>query len=240
MKEHDLKEVWKEASGSPSVNFEMNKEKIHKYRKDASDRISKNLKKGFIFDIVLKSVISLAAITLLIISCVDGSLFDQSSSSIFVMSFISMFLLSAMIVSAILSGKKFNDIPKDLPVLESLNSKLIFLKTTYRKFIFGSALTAPMFVFTANSYYFYHKYGEMRFDDPVILIFIFISFIIAYFAQIPFYNIQKRELEEAIADFDEEKAEEIEKAKIKQKRNYFMWMIVGIALLVTLLLLFFL
>ncbi len=238
MKEQNLKEVWKEASGLFAEKVEINKEKLSMHQKETSEKIFNDLRKGFIFDLILKSVITIAAIILLIISLVDGSILDQSSSSIFIMSFISMFLLSAMIVSAILSGKKFNEIPKDLPVLESLSRKLTFLKTDYRKFIFGSALTAPMFVFTANSYYFYHKYGEMRFDDPVILIFIFISFIIAYFAQIPAYNLQKKELEEAIADFDEDKAKEIEKAKIKQKRNYVIWMIIGIVLLITLFILF--
>jgi len=237
MKEPDLKKAWKEANTSSGDKFVMNNEKFHQYRKKTSDILSANLRKGFILDILLKSMITVAALVLFIVSASDKSYMYLDHGSMFAVGFVLAFLLTASIASGIISLRKFNEIPKDLPVLESLNRKLMFLQKAYRKFMFGSALTAPMFVFTANMIYYHREYAELRFD-PVLIIFLFLAFIISYAAQIPIYNLQKRELETAIADIDEEKAEEIKKAKKKQKRNYILWMILGCIVLIVVLILF--
>lgn len=235
MKEQDLKQLWKNANSSTNEESSPTEDMRRHLRKQTSDRIYLNLKKGFIFDIILKSLITATVFLYMVFNKIN---WVQEPASMFTLVFLSAFLLSAMIGTYIISVRRFKRIPQDLPVLQSLKRKLDYVKTTYRKFMFGSALTAPLFVFTGNIIYFHRKYGEVRFDDPIILIFIFLSFIIAYFAQIPLYNILKRELEEAISDLDEDKAKELAVARKKQTIQYLIWALAGLIVLILFFVLF--
>ena len=182
MSDRDLKQIWKNATVSANMSQKMDKTSMHRFRKETSDRVFGKIKKGFIVDIVLKGLILGMIIIYMVIEKFNAASWSKDPSSMFVVSFISGFLLSAMVISAIISIRQFNKIPVDLPVLDSLEQKLSYVKTTYRKFMFGSALTAPLFVFVGNIIYFHRKYGEINYNDPVLFIFLFIAFIISYFA----------------------------------------------------------
>jgi hypothetical protein len=224
----ELRNLWKEANESMSGQGTWD---VNLHRKRTSDKIGKRLRIGITIDIIIKSVIAMAALLLLI-----SSGFEPSYILLTIMSLI---LLLLMIATGMISKKKLEEISPGLPVLKRLEQNLNFMKTTYRQFMFSNALTAPMFVFTGNCYYFHFKYGEMRFNDPVILIFIALAFIIAVVAQYPIYHLQVKELEASIEDLDEKKAESIYKAKAKQKQIYFIWMIAGILTLIIALILFY-
>jgi hypothetical protein len=225
---NELKTLWKEANEAIPDQGAWD---VNRHRKKTSDKIGKNLRIGITLDIIIKSVIATAAFLLLILSGFEPSYIP--------LTVISLILLLLMIATGIVSKKKLDGISPDLPVLTRLEKNRHFMKTSYRQFMFSNALTAPMFVFTANCYYFHFKYGEMRFNDPVILIFIAIAFVIAFAAQYPIYHLQIRELETSIGDLDEKKAEAIDEAKAKQKRIYSLWVFAGIVIFIVMLLLLF-
>ncbi|MCF7832661.1 MAG: hypothetical protein K9N05_03665 [Candidatus Marinimicrobia bacterium] len=224
----ELRTLWKEANetipdqGTWDVNH---------HRKRTSDRISKGLRVGITIDIIIKFVIAIAAFFLFITSGFDPSYV--------LLTIISLILLILMVAIGIVSKKKLDAISPDLPIVKRLERKLTFMKSTYRLNMISGALTAPLFVFTGNCYYFHYKYGELMFNDPVILVFITLAFIIAYAAQYPIYHLQVKELEEAVGDLDENKAITIDAAKSKQKGIYSSLMMIGIVILIVMLILFF-
>lgn len=227
MKQDELKSIWKDAGEkiSKSKNWD-----VDLHRKSTSDRISTTLRRGMAVDIVLKYIIATAAFLLL--------MYSNFNRSYILFTVISIVFLLSMIATAIYSKKKLEMISSDLPILENLERKLEFLRTIYKQYILSSAFTAPMFVFTGNCYYFHYKYGEMRFNDPVILLFLVVAFLIGYFAQLPTYKLQLLEVEEAIGDLDETKARVIEISRRRQKIAIIVLILMGVIVFTVLFFLF--
>jgi len=229
MKHDELKSIWKDAGEklSQSKNWDANLK-----RRKTSDRISKTLRGGIVFDIILKFIIATAAFLLLMYSDFDRSYV--------LFSVISLVFLLSMIATGIYSKKKLEAISPDLPIVDNLEQKLEFMQTTYKQYMFSSAFTAPMMVFTGNCYYFHFTYGEMRFNDPVILGFLFIAFVIGFFAQLPLYRSLLNEIMVCVGDFDQEKQLELELIRRRHKITNIILISVGTLFLIAGVLLFYL
>jgi MFS family permease len=201
MEEIDLKKIWKTAGEDELKIKKYSLNEIQLYRTKKSKQASRTSRTGILFDIFYKIAVSAGYIYLLII------LDYQFPWQIIITCLLAALLILAAAELGFL--KKLNLISESDSVIENLQKKYDFLKTTYKKFIFFSALSNPFFVTGGFFLYFYFKYGEIKmaapFEDPVLYIFIVISFLISLAGQWPFYKIQLKDLKESIEDLDDDK-----------------------------------
>ena len=215
MEETDLKNIWKKAGGNESKIRKYSLADIESYRTKKSRQVSKSSRAGILFDIFYKIVTAAEFIYLLIF-------LNASAWQII----IACLLAALCILIAVELGflKKFNLISDNDPVIDNLKKKYGFLKITYKKFIFYSALSNPFFVTGGFFLYFYFKYNEIKmgtpFEDPVLYLFILISFIISLAAQWFPYKSQLKDLKESIEDLDDDKIAgvKIEEAVRRRKK----------------------
>lgn len=215
MEETDLKNMWKKAGGNESKIKKYSLSDIESYRTKKSRQVSKSSRGGILFDIFYKIAAAAEYIYLLI--------FLNS----FTWQIIITCLLAALCVLIVVELgflKKFNLISESDSIIGNLQKKYDYLKTTYRKFIFYSALSNPFFVAGGFFLYYYFKYGEIKmgtpFEDPVLYVFIIISFIISLAAQWFPYKSQLKDLKESIENLDDDKIAgvKIEEAVRRRKK----------------------
>jgi len=215
MEENDLKNIWKTAGKYESKIRKYSLADIESYRTKKSKQVSRSSRAGILFDIIYKIVAAAEFIYLLIF-------LNSSTWQIIITCLLAALCVLILIELGFL--KKFNLISDSDPVISNLQKKYGFLKTTYRKFIIYSALSNPFFVTGGFFLYYYFKYNEIKmgtpFEDPVLFLFIVISFFISLAAQWFPYKTQLKDLKESIEDLDDDKIAgvKIEEALRRRKK----------------------
>ena len=216
MEELDIKNIWRIAGEKEFETKKYSLADIQSYRTKKSKQISGSGRAGIIFDIFYKTATIFEFIYLLIF------LNYQYPFQIIII----CLLAAVCILIAFELGflKELNLISESDSVIENLQKKYSFLKTTYLKFIFASALSNPLFITGGFFLYFYFRYNEIimgtPFEDPVLYLFIIISFLISLVSQWMPYKIQLKDLKESIEDFDDTltASVKIEEANKRRKR----------------------
>jgi hypothetical protein len=206
MEELDIKGIWKSAAHNASNEKKYSLAEIQSYRTKKSKQIHRSSKAGILFDIIYKAIACVEYVYLLLV------LEYQYPYQII----IPIIIAGVCLLIAVELGflKKLNQIDDSDSIIDNLRNQYKYLKSTYRKFILVSSLSNPVFITGAFFLYFYFKYNEIRMEspliDPVLYIFIVISFLIPLAAQYPVYKNQLRDLKESIDDLnDGETASEI-------------------------------
>ena len=216
MEELDIKNIWKTANKNETVMKKYSLADIKLYKEKKSKQLSKSSRLSILFDIAYKCLAFLELSFLLIFLNYQ-----------YPFQTIIGFLLAIICVLVFFEAgflKKLNLIKDTDSVIDNLQKKLSFMKTTYRKFIFIGALSNPLFVGSSIFLYYYFKYSEIRIgtplEDPILYLFLIAAYSISLFGQWPFYKIQIKELKENIEDIEDTQiaSVKIEKAK-KRKRN---------------------
>ena len=216
MEELDIKQIWKGANKKELLAKSYSLDDIQKYRKRKSHLISKSSRLTIFFDIGYKSVTLIGLIYLLTV------LNHQEPYQIIIGSL--MAVTASLVLIEINFIEKLKSIKETDSVIDNLQNKLIFLKTTYNQFIFLSALSNPLFVLAGFLLYHHFKYNGMHtgtpMTDPVTYIFLVIAFAISFFSQKPIYNTQIKELQESIHDMNDTAMASIKiEENKKRKRN---------------------
>lgn len=234
MKEIDLKHIWKNANKKKKHSYSL--QEIHAYRLKKSVNTYKSGYRTIWFDIAYKGISVIALLYLLLF-------LNYPNQNILSLLLIVTLLLMIVELSFLRKLKLIKDTDS---VIEHLKSNLIFLKTTYKKFILLSAISNSLFVLNGFLLYSYFKYNgtlmETPFNDPVMYFFLAAAFCFSFFAQIPNYKHQTNELMAYINDMDdtEEASVIIEKSNRNRKKNIKLYSIlILVALLVFILLLVF-
>lgn len=199
MEELDIKSIWKNAAESEFKVKKYSLGEIQQYRTKKSKQIHRSSKAGIMFDIFYKAAACLEFIFLLIV--LDYQFPYQIIIPIIIAG---VCLLIAFEVGFL---KKLSLIDESDSIIENLQNQYSYLKTTFSKFIFISALSNPVFITGSFFVYFYFKYNEIRMEspliDPVLYIFIVISFLIPLAAQYPVHKNHLRDLKESIDDLND-------------------------------------
>ncbi len=218
MEEFDIKNIWKTAGENKSKMKKYSLEDIQSYRKKQSKKISRSSRFGILFDIFYKCT-SIAGLIYLLIFLNYQYPYKIVISLLLVISFILVFVEFGFL-------KKLNLITEGDSVIENLRKKLHFFKTTYKKFVFISALSSPLFVVAGFFLYYYFKYNEIKmgtpFEDPVLYLFPVIAYLISLFGQWPAYKNQLRELNESIEDIEDTQTVSIKIEEAKKRRKKFI------------------
>jgi hypothetical protein len=209
MSKLDLKKLWQEQTAQSEQHYRFDNKALDKLRDKSSDRIQENLKKGIRLDSTLKSILNLFVLAI--------PYLGDYQTDYMVVAGIALVIINSAYFSNYLVMRQLKKLPMDLPVLEKIKQRLIFMKSRYSLYLVNSAFTSVMMVFVGNVYYFHFKYGEMRFD-LVLVGFLVLAFAIGYLAQLPLYQLNKNELTQLLGDFDEQSAHEIEVKKFRLMR----------------------
>jgi hypothetical protein len=199
MESLDIKQIWKSAQKDEELKRRYSLEDIQKFRRHKSHQTSKSISWSILFDIIYKSIIVAEIIYLYL------SLNYQYPFQII----IGLLLLIAvvLILFEINFLKKHRSIRDTDSVIDNLKNKLYYLRTTYRKFIFTSALSNPLFVLCGFFIYFHFKYNEIKLgtpvQDPVLYLILLIAFALSFISQLSVNKMQIKELRESIFDMDD-------------------------------------
>ena len=131
---------------------------IQIYRKQKSYQTSKSGRLVILFDIGFKSVVIIELIYLLIL------LSHQEPYQI--IAGLLLIFTASLILIELNFIKRLKLIRETDSVIENLKNKLYYLKTTYKNFIFISALSSPLFVLSGFFLYYHFKYNEIRMGTP--------------------------------------------------------------------------
>ena len=208
---------------------------IQSYRKKRSKHVSKSSRFAILFDTGYKIVI-IAELSFLIIVLKHQPIVQIIAGGLILISIL-LILFNIGVI------KKLNRIKETDAVIDNLQEKLLFTKTTYKKFIFTSCLSNPFFVFSGFLLYEYFKYNEIQATIPFenLLLFIFLSaaYMVSLFGQLPPYLMQVKELKESIEDLeDTQTASRIIEETKRRKRIITIVSVIFLFIGVSLLLLF--
>jgi len=215
MESLDITKIWKSAQNDELLNKRYSIDDIQKYRKQKSHQTSQQIQRSILFDVGYKSIAIAELIYLLI------SLNYQYPFQIIIG--LLLFTAVSLCFIEIYFLKKFKSIRDTDSVLENLKNKLSYLKTTYKKFIFISALSNPLFVLSSFFIYYLFKYNEIKLgtpaEDPVLYLILLAAFAISLIGQLPVYKMQKKELLESIYEMDDADLASIKIQNTKQRRR---------------------
>jgi hypothetical protein len=228
---------WKKNSNKVFKGKQLSDSEIKNFMNGKSKDITKQYRLGLIFDISLKSILSISLVILLIIWGSDIKVL-AIGAVLLIINTVSMIIQSSFVKGL----PKHNMSETDLRLL--LESKINYYYTKYKKIIFIGGLSTPLIFLTGMLYYFLITYGYIRpFEIDDFIVFgsgVILSYVISIgvqFAQFKFYINQ---LKSCLNDIDEDT---ISQLTLYTSRNHKNRMIIAMILLVilgTLLLLYFL
>jgi len=208
---------------------------IHNFMKSAS-KIVGQYKRSLIFDIVFKSLLLISFIGLIFL------LKNQSIATLTNSFFI--FIATFGIIWQIKVYKTVNKISiSNEPLKRLLRAYIDFYNGQYVKSIFVTALSSTLFFLSGSLFYLYFKYGQIPYfelDDFIVLtVGIILSYGVSAFAQIKQNKYQIKQLESCLVEIEENtiKASSIKKYQTNRIKNILM---IGIALIMGLLIIFYL
>ena len=235
MEELDLKNIWKSAYKKESETKHYSLNDIQLYRQKRSKTTSKSIRRSIFFDIGYKSVIVLELIYLLF--TLNYQFPYQLVIALLLILSCSLIFLETRFIT------KLNQIKETESIIITLKEKLIYLKTTFKKFIYTSALSNSLFFISGMFLYDHFKYGKIQsrnpLDDLILYLILALSYLIPLIGQFSFYKIQLQELNENIEDIDDTysssiKIEESKKRRIKYIIISSILVLIGIIILIIL------
>ena len=225
MEDDKLKNIWKKATGFPEKS-KYTLAEIASYKQKKARDTNRNIRRGILVDIGYKAVIILGLIV---------HLFLQGTKDSQVFWIIGgLILLTVVLVGINLQFiRRLDQLTESNSILENLQQKIAYLRTTYRPFLFLSPLSNFLFILTGFFFYYHFKYGAIQMDppweDPVLYGFLILGYLIGFWAALPFYRMHLRELEECLEDLDDQFMAGL---KIREhQRRKLLYYIIGATLL---------
>ncbi len=218
MEEFNVKEIWKSKYSGPSAEGKYSFQDIQAFKQKQSSRAFRSSRLTILFDICFKGLFIVTLAYLWIISSA-GRLYSVG---------IPMLLIVLLIVWEWYILKKLPAPHIDEAVVAHLEKHLHYLKTKYQAFIFCSALTSVLLVYTGFLYNYHFKYERASlpspFEDWVIYAFLAAAFGFSYIAQKKFHRVQIGDIIDSIRAIEEDSTAEqhLNYLQKERKRN---WMI---------------
>jgi hypothetical protein len=235
MEEIDLEEyksAWKTEKSFSEEKLSV--DQITKFMQKTSKSISGLFRKSIFIDIILK--------ILLIFSF--GVLLVLYSNQNLILLLNSVFILLAIfgIVVQIKTYKKIPDVNNaDQNIKTLLYSYIDFYTKNFAPSLIISSFSSSLFFISGTFYYFYYKYGTIRsfqYDDYLVFgTIIVISFLLSAFFQSRNFNFHVRQLENSLAEIEQETINESKLTHYKKLNNrnliiYSIILFIGLLLLV--------
>jgi hypothetical protein len=225
--------AWKKSGLAGSTRKLYVEEDIKLFKMNKSKDFSRALSNSIVFDLVFKTIV-IAGMLLLI--------WFYRTDLILVSTFVALIALSVFLLihenGIKQEFQKTDDYSRELSV--TIQQKLSFYKNHFPSLRWMLALTNALLVWVGSLYYFYFKYGYYRVEDfvdvLVNLVMVGIAFAISYYSMNFQYKFNMLELEENLADLDDEASAAIHIATQKRRKHR---MIVRFAILAALGLLLF-
>lgn len=195
--------AWKKSASADSQHKIYHEKDINTFKMKSSTDFSRTLNNSIIFDIIHKSILILAMLLLLWFFRTD--LFIVLA--IILLTCLSIFLIFQE-RSIKLEFRKIDDYTKD--VSTTISEKIRFFRSHSMSLQWMMAFTNGLLVWVGSLFYFYSKYGYYRIDDLADVIVNLLMVSLAIGISFYSYNYQNRfnllELEENLADLDDEGA----------------------------------
>jgi hypothetical protein len=226
------KAAWKTEQGF--FEEKLSGDQIAKFMQKTSKSISGLFRKSIFIDIIIK--------ILLIFSF--GLLLVLYSNQNLILLINSMFILLTIfgIVVQIKTYKKIPDVKNAGQSIKTLlYSYIDFYTKIFAPSLIISSFSSSLFFISGAFYYFYYKYGTIRsfqyYDYLVFGTIIVISFLLSAFIQSRNFNFHIRQLENSLAEIEQETINESKLAHFKKLNNRNL-IVYSIILFIGLLLLF--
>lgn len=225
--------AWKKSGEADSTKKMYSEEDVKLFKMKKSKDFSRALNNSIVLDLAFKTIV-IAGMLLLI--------WFYRTDVILVSTLVILIVLSVFILihenGIMQEFQKTDDYSRELSA--TIQQKLRFYKNHFPPLRWMLALTNALLVWVGSLYYFYFKYGYYRVEDfvdvLVNLLMVGIAFAISYFSTNYQYKFNMLELEENLADLDDEASVAIH-IETQKRRKYRM--IVRFAILAALGLLLF-
>lgn len=203
--------AWKNESAFE--NRKLSEREIQQFLKSKSKKIENLFTTGIIMSLIYKFLLSVSFIAFIYV-------FRPSHAWLYTsLALVGVCILSIVYLLYVIK-KIPNKIILDLDFKSILSRSIKFYHRVFKKAIFVSALSNPLFIIAGSLYYFYFKYGEVRpfaLDDWLVFsIFIVISFAFGAVMQLAQYNFQIGQMEASLKEINEET---ITKLNLKLQKN---------------------
>jgi hypothetical protein len=184
MEAFNMKDIWKSNYTEASNAAKYSVEDIRAFKQGQSSRAFRSGRMIILFDLFFKGLFLIALVYLWII---------HPGERLFSIG-VPVFLILLLMVWESTMLKKLPSPASDESVVKHLEKHLHFLQTTYLSFIFTSALTSLLLVYTGFLYNFSFKYNQMSLPLPsenwVIYAFLAAAFLFSFIAQKITHQIQ--------------------------------------------------
>ena len=222
----DLKKAWNKLNDEQGAPLYSENE-IADFRRARSRDFSVWIQNGLIIDIILKSIFSIAFLSLIVL------LRDS-----FVYILVASVIIALCIILIIIESRYLRRARKvdqdDNSVTDSIKAKLSFLRTYYYRVQFLQGLTNPIFVAAGISFFYYFKYGRINITDYQDIILISIILLISFLLTLPttfsLYGYHYSVLKSSLARLEDERSWQEAIKKYKKQRKVLYWFL-GILLL---------
>jgi len=215
--------AWKNESGFE--NRKLSEKEIQQFLKSKSKKIEYVFKTGIIMNLIYKFLLSVAFIVFLYVFRPNHLWFS-----------IPLVLVSVCILAMAYLLHVYYRIPNkfkpELDLKSNLSIYIRYYHKVFKKAIFVSAVSNPLFLIAGSLYYFYFKYGEIRpfaLDDYLVFsAFIVISYALGAIVQLAQYNFQIGQMEDSLKEIDEETITKLN-LKLRKKKRIRVLIIVSLA-----------
>ena len=198
MKDNDIRQIWETANKRTTNLYSL--EEIKAYQKKQARDISHLIKRGIGVDIGFK-IVNLLALVVLFFK-VSNAFNTQVA-----IGFVSLILIVSVLLEfgIVLESDKLE---RSKSIIENLQDELRFMQSAYRPFLFLGPLSNAFFFLAGSFWYYYLKYGaipSLDFIDILVLgSLLLIGYATGYFANLPFYKTQIKDLKACIHDLDDQ------------------------------------
>jgi len=208
--------AWKKSGTAGSTEKSYTEEDIKKFKMKTSKDFSQTLNKSILFDFALKSVLIIAMLLLV---------WFYRTDTILVSAILTIIALSSYLLyreSHIRKKfQKIEDYSRELSA--TIKEKVKFYRSNSFSIQWMLAFTNALLVWVGSLFYFYSKHGYYRVEDltdfMVNLVMVGLAFGISYAAYHYQYRFNVQELEENLADLDDESMAAIHIQNQKRRRK---------------------
>jgi len=229
-----FKETWQKQSQSLIQSDHLSKEEIMDFISNQSRQVTAGYRKGLLFDIVWKALLTFSFLILAFLFNANGNMVIMNIV-LMICTAVILLMQTKYYQHAALSDNADNSIK------EFLKYKVEYFNRDFVKAIYLIALSGPLFFISSGLFYFYFKYGYVRpLDAEDYTVFgagVLLAFLTSVIAQVRQYKFQLEQLTACLNDLDEKQISRIEQKKSRNRRivNTLFWsgMIILILLAVT-------
>lgn len=176
-------------------------QEIKSYLEKRSARIDGMYRSGLLFDLVIKTILLAALAGLALV-------FQLSSGSSVAAALAGATLLGGLMFEGRIYLQISRVFTPSAPIKAALRERIDFFNRRYLKSLLVVAISSPLMILVGGMYYFYFKYGEIRpldLEDIIVFSLILIAgYSLSTFFQVRNFRFHIRQLEDALAGFNEE------------------------------------